>query len=125
MDKVVHFEIPFENKQRAMKFYSETFGWDLTDMPEMSYVMARTTDVNEQQMPTTPGAINGGLFPRPKEAPAPTVYVGVASVAAAIKKVETAGGKVVTPHTPIPGMGAYARVADTEGNIVGLFESQS
>ena len=33
-------------------------------------------------------------------------------------------GKVVTPHTPIPGMGAYARVADTEGNVIGLYESQ-
>ena len=38
--------------------------------------------------------------------------------------VEAAGGKVVTARTPIPGMGAYARVADTEGNIVGLFESR-
>jgi predicted enzyme related to lactoylglutathione lyase len=39
-----------------------------------------------------------------------------------VKKVEAAGGKVVTPKTPIPGMGAFARVADTEGNVIGLFE---
>ncbi len=31
--------------------------------------------------------------------------------------------RVVTPKTPIPGMGAYARVADSEGNIVGLFQN--
>ena len=43
---------------------------------------------------------------------------------AAIKKIEAAGGKVVTPKTPIPGMGAYARIADTEGNVLGLFEGQ-
>lgn len=43
---------------------------------------------------------------------------------AAIDKVKTAGGRVVTPHTPIPGMGAYARVADTEGNVIGLFQGQ-
>jgi uncharacterized protein len=30
MDKVVHFEIPFENKQRAMTFYTQCFGWQLT-----------------------------------------------------------------------------------------------
>jgi predicted enzyme related to lactoylglutathione lyase len=125
MDKVVHFEIPFDDKQRAMKFYTETFGWQLTDMPEMSYVMVRTVEVDGNQMPKEPGAINGGLTTRPKEAKAPTVYVGVASVLAAIKKVEAAGGKVVTPHTPIPGMGAYGRIADTEGNVIGLFESQS
>jgi predicted enzyme related to lactoylglutathione lyase len=41
----------------------------------------------------------------------------------ALKKAHAAGGKVVTPKTPIPGMGAYARVADPEGNVLGLFES--
>jgi predicted enzyme related to lactoylglutathione lyase len=125
MDKVVHFEIPFDSKQRAMKFYADSFGWQLVDVPEMKYVMAHTVAVDEQQMPTEKGAINGGLFERPREAPNPTIYVGVQSVDATIKKVEAAGGKVVTPRTPIPGMGAFARVADTEGNIVGLFESQS
>jgi uncharacterized protein len=124
MDKVVHFEIPFDNKQRAMKFYTDSFGWQLTEMPQMNYVMASTVPVDDRQMPKEPGAINGGLFERPKEAPNPTIYVGVASVDGAIKKVEAAGGKVVTPKTPIPGMGAYARIADSEGNVLGLFESQ-
>lgn len=124
MDKVVHFEIPFENKQRAMKFYTDSFGWQLTDMPQMNYVMASTAEVDETQRPKEPGAINGGLFQRPKDAPHPTVYVGVKSVDAALKKVEAAGGKVVTSKTPIPGMGAFARVADREGNVIGVFEGQ-
>ena len=122
MDKVVHFEIPFDNKTRAMKFYADAFGWKLTDMPEMSYVMAETAPVDSKQMPKEPGAINGGLFQRPKEAPTPVLYVGVASIDAALKKAQAAGGKVVTPKTPIPGMGAFARIADTEGNVVGLYE---
>ena len=119
----MHFEIPFDDKARAMKFYSECFGWKLMDMPEMQYVMASSVEVDETQMPKEPGAINGGLFQRPKEAPNPTIYVGVQSVEAAIQKVSDAGGKVVTPRTPIPGMGAFARVADSEGNVIGLFES--
>lgn len=123
MAKVVHFEIPFDNKERAMKFYTESFGWRLTDMPQMNYVIAQSVDVDETQMPKEPGAINGGLFQRPKEAPSPTIYVDVKSVDEAIKKVQAAGGKVVTPNTPIPGMGAYARVSDTEGNVIGLFQS--
>jgi predicted enzyme related to lactoylglutathione lyase len=125
MDKVVHFEIPFDNKDRAMKFYTESFGWQLTDMPQMSYVMASTVDVDEQHMPKEAGAINGGLFQRPREAPGPVIYVGVASIDETIAKVSRAGGKVVTPKTPIPGMGAYARVADTEGNVIGLFQGQA
>ena len=123
MDKVVHFEIPFDDKKRAMKFYGEAFGWKLTDMAEMSYVMAETAPTGDNQLPKEPGAINGGLFARPKEAPNPTIYVGVESIDQTLKKVSTAGGKVVTPKTPIPGMGAFARVSDTEGNVVGLFET--
>ena len=60
MDKVVHFEIPFDDKKRAMKFYADAFDWKLTDMEEMSYVMAETVAVNEKRRPTEPGAINGG-----------------------------------------------------------------
>jgi uncharacterized protein len=123
MDKVVHFEIPFENKQRAMKFYSQSFAWQLQDMPEMQYVIARTVDVDEKQMPKESGAINGGFVERPREAPHPTIYVDVQSVDTTIEKVKASGGNVVTPRTPIPGMGAYARVSDTEGNVIGLFES--
>ena len=124
MDKVVHFEIPFDDKQRAMKFYTSVFGWKLTDMPEMSYVMALSVDIDDKHMPKEAGAINGGLLARPKEAPHPTIYLGVPSVEAAIQSVQAAGGLVVTPFTPIPGMGGYARIADTEGNVIGLYESQ-
>jgi predicted enzyme related to lactoylglutathione lyase len=123
VDKVVHFEIPFEDKQRAMDFYGRCFGWQLQDMPEMNYVMANTVATGPDYRPTEPGAINGGLFQRPKEAPGPVIYVGVSSVDESIKKVQAAGGKVVTPKTPIPGMGAYARISDLEGNIIGLFEA--
>jgi predicted enzyme related to lactoylglutathione lyase len=122
MDKVVHFEIPFDNKTRAMKFYSEMFGWKLTDMQQMDYVMAESIAVDKNQMPREPGAINGGLFQRPKEAPNPVIYVGVSSIEQTLKKLEGAGGRIVTPKTAITGMGAYARIADTEGNIVGLFQ---
>ena len=122
MDKVVHFEIPFDDKNRAMKFYADAFGWQLTDMAGMDYVMAETTPIGENRMPTEPGAINGGLFQRPKEAPHPVLYVGVQSIDASLKKAQAAGGKVVTPKTPIPGMGAFARVSDPEGNVLGLYE---
>jgi predicted enzyme related to lactoylglutathione lyase len=122
VNNVVHFEIPFENKDRAMKFYTQSFGWKLQDMPEMNYVMAVTSPTGPDYRPTEPGTINGGLFARPKEAPAPVIYVGVSSVDEAIKNVQAAGGKVVTPKTAIPGMGAYGRIADTEGNVIGLFE---
>ena len=77
MGKVVHFEIPFDDKTRAMKFYADAFDWKLTDMAEMSYVMAETAPPATTSSPKERGAINGGLFQRPKEAPTTVVYVDV------------------------------------------------
>jgi hypothetical protein len=59
----------------------------------------------------------------PISTPSPVSQVGVQSVDAVIKKVEAGAGTVVTPKTPIPAMGAYGRISDTEGNVIGLFES--
>src|SRR5262245_7383042 len=123
MNKVVHFEIPFDNKQRAMNFYAQTFGWQLMDMPQMNYVMVRTVDVDGAQMPKERGAINGGMFQRPPDAPHPTIYLNVDAIDAVLSSVVASGGRVVTPNTAIPGMGAYARFADTEGNVIGLFQN--
>jgi predicted enzyme related to lactoylglutathione lyase len=50
------------------------------------------------------------------------VYLDVSpSIDAALSRVADAGGKVVTRKTALPpGMGFWAHVADTEGNVVGL-----
>jgi predicted enzyme related to lactoylglutathione lyase len=124
MRKVVHFEIPADDVERAKQFYGTIFGWQLQDMPEMGYTVVRTTDVDEQsQMPTTPGAINGGMMQRSPETPAPVLTIDVDSVEDALKQVESGGGSVVRPRTEIPGMGAFAYFKDPEGNTLGLWEN--
>jgi uncharacterized protein len=119
MDKVVHFEIPYDNKDRASKFYSEIFGWKLLDIPEMDYTLVHAAKTDKNNMVAEPGAINGGLFHRNDVAKQPMIVIGVQSIDEAIKKVVAAGGKVVTPKQRIPN-GSYARVADCEGNVIGL-----
>ena len=123
MDKVVHFEIPFDDKKRANKFYSEIFGWRLLDLPEMEYVMAYDAETDKDNMVTEKGVINGGLFQRNKEAKAPIVVIGVQSIDETVKKVIASGGKLITPKQPIPN-GSYARIADSEGNVIGLADSK-
>jgi predicted enzyme related to lactoylglutathione lyase len=125
MDKVVHFEIPADDVARAKEFYGNIFGWELQDMGEMDYTLVRTTAVDEQQMPTEPGAINGGLVKRGDWMPAPVLTIGVDSVDKSLELVESGGGSVVRPRTEIPGMGAYAYFKDSEGNIVGLWENRA
>ncbi len=127
MAKVVHFEIPAEDLDRAKKFYGSVFGWSLptTPMPGGGeYTSVVTTPVDEQtQIPTEPGAINGGMMERTATTPTPVITVDVDAIDVALKNVEAEGGSTVQPRTEIPGMGAYAYFTDTEGNTMGLWET--
>jgi uncharacterized protein len=126
MDKVVHFEITADDVGRAKEFYASSFGWNLQDVDMgngATYTTVTTVPVDERMMPTEPGAINGGLMKRSSETPSPVITVGVDSVDDALKRVEAAGGSVITPRTEIPGMGAFAYFTDTEGNTLGLWEN--
>jgi len=119
MDKVVHFEIPYDSKERAARFYGEIFGWRLLDVPEADYTLVYAAETDEDHMVTEKGAINGCMFLRNREASQPMIVIGVASIDETIKKVLAAGGRVVTPKQRIPN-GSYARIADCEGNVIGL-----
>jgi uncharacterized protein len=98
----------------------------IEDVPDMGYTTLRTVAVDDKQMPTEPGAINGGMMQRSPQVPAsPVLTIEVASVSDALERVQVAGGSVVQPRTEIPGMGAFAYFKDTEGNTLGLWESAS
>ena len=124
MDKVVHFEIPFDNGERATKFYKEVFNWQMQSIPEMNYTMVHTVKIDKNNMPTEPGAINGGMYKRDKNSSkSPVLVIDVSSVDKYAKKIEKAGGKVTRQKTKVGDMGFYAQVADTEGNIIGIWET--
>ncbi|MDQ4108009.1 MAG: VOC family protein [Actinomycetota bacterium] len=126
MGKVVHFEIPADDVARAREFYGSIFGWQLQDMASegMDYTIVMTTPVDQQtQLPTEPGAINGGMMKRAADTPSPVITIDVESIDDALKQVEAGGGSAVRPRTEIPGMGAFAYFKDTEGNVIGLWET--
>ena len=121
--EVGHFEIPADNTERARKFYSTTFGWKMTPMPEMDYTMVGTGPVDGQGMPKEPGYIGGGIGKRGGPLEHPVVTIVVDDVSAAAKKVEKNGGKIIQGTQELPGnMGWTAYFKDTEGNIVGLYQ---
>jgi len=126
MGKVVHFEIPTDDLDRAKKFYTSVFGWNLQTMPMGSseYTMVTTTPVDEKTMaPTEPGAINGGMMQRSDETPGPLIVIEVGDIDGALEVVGANGGAVVHPRTEIPDMGAFGYFKDSEGNVMGLWES--
>jgi predicted enzyme related to lactoylglutathione lyase len=40
-----------------------------------------------------------------------------------IKNISRNGGTIITPRRPIPN-GSYARIADSEGNIIGIVDNK-
>lgn len=121
---VIHFEIPARKAkiQKVRRFYEDVFGWKIDKMKGMDYWSIQTEKTNPKTgVMAKKNMINGGMGKRTIEK-APVIYMHVKSIKNHLKKVEARGGKVATPYTPIPGMGAFARITDPDGNLVGLFE---
>ncbi|MCF3137875.1 MULTISPECIES: VOC family protein [unclassified Paenarthrobacter] len=124
MAAIVHFEIPTDDKERANTFYQSAFGWNLSPMQGMDYTIAMTTPSDEKTgAPKEPGAINGALFPRTEALRTPILTIDVDDIGAALAQVESAGGSVVQGKDAVPTMGWYAYFKDTEGNIMGLWQT--
>ncbi len=120
-DKVVHFEIPADNVERAQTFYSKAFGWQVNSIPDMGYTMLGTAPSDKNGMPTEPGAINGGMLKRQDPVKSPVITINVADIDASLKRIERLGGAVVRKKMAVGDMGFAAYFRDTEGNVVGLW----
>ena len=131
MNRLNHFEINASDPERAAKFYSEVFGWEINewiipgvDMPdENRYWFITTGDSSED-------GINGGMVIRrgdpPVEGQAVNAYVCVIDVASTdeiVEKVLSAGGTLAVPKMAIHTIGWLAYCKDTEGNIFGMMQS--
>lgn len=125
MDSVVHFEMPYENRDRMARFYQSAFDWQTQMLGEDmgNYVLAVTTETGDAG-PTKPGAINGGFYEKKPDWPMqyPSVVIAVDDVKRSSEKILAAGGKVLGEPMDIPGVGRYVSFVDPEGNRVGLLE---
>jgi uncharacterized protein len=121
--RVVHFEIPFDDGERARGFYKELFGWQVMEMPEMDYSIVTSGPSNDQG-PTESGFINGGMLSRQQAATSgPVLVIDVDSIDETLERVGGMGGSTVVGRTPVGDMGFAAYFTDPEGNVVGLWET--
>ena len=127
MNPVVHFEMPYDERERVMRFYRDVFGWELQALGEDmgSYVLATTAKPGVRvRHDAAHGAIGGGFFPRRPDWPAqyPSVVIAVDDIRAWMKKVDEAGGEVLGEPMMIPGTGEYVSFFDTEKNRVSMLQ---
>lgn len=125
---VVHFEMPYENRDRVVKFYETAFGW-MTQMlgPDMGNYVVVTTAIRDVKEDAIRGAIGGGFFPKDPGMPAqvPSIVIGVEDIREAMQKVSNAGGKVLGEPMMIPTVGEYVSFLDTEGNRVSMLQPEN
>jgi predicted enzyme related to lactoylglutathione lyase len=125
MGRVTHFEIHATDPERAIHFYTEVLGWKFTSWGNAGwdYWLIETGPAEE------PG-INGGMIRRmggsPEEGQAVNAYVCtvlVDDLDATVASATDRGATIALPRMPIPGVGWLAYVKDTEGNILGLMQT--
>jgi uncharacterized protein len=121
MNPIVHFEIPVKDPKRAKAFYEDMFGWDIKQWGSMDYWMATTTEADKLGRPAKPGAINGALY-KTAGKEAPVLVIAVQSIDDHVKMITKAGGSLVAKKAKVGEMGYYAKVTDSEGNVIGLWQ---
>jgi hypothetical protein len=114
--KVVHFEIPVDDGERAIAFYGQSLGWQLEREGPLEYW---TTSAGEGE------GIGGALAKRDPQAPGLALYIAVDDIDEALRAIEASGGRRLTERLPIPTVGWTAFFTDTEGNRLGLFQADA
>ena len=119
-DTFVHFELPADDPERLIPFYSSVFGWEFQRMPMPGvpggeYILVMTAEQGK------PG-INGGMYKRSSSDDTSRNFLGVSSIDDTLAKVTASGGTVAAPKMAIPGIGWAAFITDPEGNQHGVFQ---
>ena len=111
---VVHIEIAAKDRAASAKFYHDVFGWEYqAHGAPMNYTTFQTGNV-------------GGGFPdidgQMYKAGDVVVYVASDDLGADAKRIEAAGGKILSPAMDVPGMGTFQFFADPSGTRLSLWK---
>ena len=110
-----HIELSSKDRRKSAQFYSSVFGWETQDFDEMNYTTFSTGGDG-------PG---GGFNPVTDENPAGSVmvYIQADDLEGTLRKIESAGGKVVLREMEVPGQGWMSIFQDLDGNTISLWKN--
>ena len=115
--KIIHFEIPAKNPEKAMKFYSDALGWEFSKWPgPIPYWFTKSGTKS------APG-IEGALAIKESDDDIVVNTIGVTNIDDVIKKIKKHGGTITNPKHAIPGEGWIAYFKDIDGNMFGIMQS--
>jgi uncharacterized protein len=123
MGRVIHFEIHAADVDRAERFYTAVFGWEVQRYGGPMDYRLLTTGPDDRT------GINGALLKRQGPEPAPgqpvsawMCTVQVDSIEETERSVPAAGGAQVLDRMEVPGVGLLSYFSDTEGNVFGALQ---
>lgn len=116
MPKVIHFEVPSDDVDRALKFYSNVSDWKTEKiiLNGIDHFFIFPKDQDDESF--------GHITKRERHFDSIINYMGITSFASYHKRVTNNGGKVIIPKTAINDIGFYSLCEDSEGNKFGLWE---
>jgi predicted enzyme related to lactoylglutathione lyase len=116
-DSVTHFEIYAEEPATLAAFYRQLFGWKLERVPGLDYWRIESGAAPAGNGPD-------GLTYRPVAGTRGWVhYVHVKSLDDVVAEAEHLGAVVLRPRTAAPKTAWYAVLADPEGNIFAIYQT--
>ena len=109
---VTQFQILSKAPDATARFYSEMFGWSIDADNPMGYRRISKS------------GIDGGIWPAPPQSPNfVQLYITVEDAAAALKKAEQLGAKVLIPLTVLPEGETVAVLHDPQGMSFGIWQA--
>jgi len=111
--KVCYLEIPAITAEASADFYRGIFDWTIRKRGDGELAFDDC------------GGVSGTWVKESDRTPGEQtrIYIMVDDIPDALKKIEAAGGRVLTPRTDIaPGSGAFAVFSDPAGTEFGLYE---
>ncbi len=110
--KICYIEIPATDVHQSAGFYQRAFGWQIRQRSDGSTAFDDTVnEVSGTWVLGRPAAAEPGLI----------VYIMVASAAAAVEAVVSAGGEIVEPVDP-HAREVVATFRDPAGNVIGIYQ---
>ena len=104
---IVFFDIAGEESQRLMEFYSELFGWEISEDGQF----------NIPVVSPIPGAIRND--PSEKR-----IYIGVENITEKLVEIDAKGGTIDAQRFEVPGVAILGLFKDPAGNPMGLVEME-
>ncbi|QDT63230.1 VOC family protein [Calycomorphotria hydatis] len=114
------FEIPVTDLARAGAFYSQAFGYEITEV-EMGPTKMGWFPMEYGASGATGTLVLADGFTPSKEGS--LVYFSVKDLDATLTSIEAAGGAILLPKTDIGEHGCFAHFEDSEGNRIGVHQA--